>query len=70
MPKDRKPKRDIDDLLKDAAKQGHSIHITYPSDQPSALAKIEDFINRIFAASIAAVCMYIGNRHYGAPAPR
>ena len=54
----------ISEVMNAAKKEGHSVHINMPASEPSALAKVKDFIDRLFTASIGAVCMYIFKRNH------
>ena len=56
---------ELRDIVKQAAKEHQNVHITLPAAEPvSALSKIEDFLDRIFTASIGAVCMFVYNRNH------
>ena len=56
---------DLREIVKQAAKENQNVHITLPAAEPvSALNKIEDFLDRIFTASIGAVCMFVYNRNH------
>ena len=47
-------------IVKQAAKEHQNVHVTMPAAEPvSALTKIEDFLDKIYTASIGAVCMFI-----------
>ena len=51
---------ELQDIVKQAAKEHQNVHIAFPAAEPvSALAKIEDFLDRIFTASIGTICMFV-----------